>query len=523
MGNIALLDCTLRDGGYLNDWMFGEETVRNFGPLIAQTGVEFFEVGFVKPCEFNIDRTVYPDIKSMASVIAPKQPGVDYVAMIDMSNPISKDDIPKYDGTSVDAIRVIFKESNMDMGYDYCKHCIDMGYKTFVQFVGTDTYSDKALIDAVERFNEIEPFAMSVVDSFGMIKKKDFLRMVSIMDNNMRPEIGFGYHAHNNLQLAMSNTQALIEMNLERNVLVDASVFGMGRGSGNLNLELFAEYLNEERGKHYRIEPILEIMDRYLNHIYETRFWGYSLPLYLSASNGAHPNYAIYLAKKDTLSEKSFNELLKSIPEPDRHNFSKDKAEKYYAEYMENYVDDSETISSLKNAFEGRNILVLAPGASLKKCQDSINRYIKENTPVVVSLNFIPDDYKVDYIFSSNMRRYAHIQDMNGVSKIITSNIRDAKNYDYILNFSSYSNENSSIIDNSGLMLFKALLSIGKKKIAVAGMDGYTVSESDNYYNLAFEYSFPDMVERNNLIRSEINKINDVMKIDFITPSKYQD
>lgn len=81
-----------------------------------------------------------------------------------------------------------------------------------------------------------------------------------------------------------------------------------------MNLELFAEYMNENYDTKYRIEPMLEIMDEYLNDIYKSKFWGYSLPLYLSASLGCHPNYAIYLAEKDSLTEKSFRELLRGIP-----------------------------------------------------------------------------------------------------------------------------------------------------------------------------------------------------------------
>ena len=80
------------------------------------------------------------------------------------------------------------------------------------------------------------------------------------------------YHAHNNLQQAFGNAEALVEMNLKRDLIIDACVFGMGRGAGNLNLELFAEYMNENYDTHYKIEPMLEIMDEYLNDIYKNKF-----------------------------------------------------------------------------------------------------------------------------------------------------------------------------------------------------------------------------------------------------------
>lgn len=119
-------------------------------------------------------------------------------------------------------------------------------------------------------------------------------------------------------------------MNLNRDLCIDACAFGMGRGAGNLNLELFAEHMNENYGTNYEIEPMLEIMDEYLNEIYKTKFWGYSIPLYLSATIGCHPNYAIYLEEEDSLPVKAFNELLKSIPDSERTRYSKEKAEAYY-------------------------------------------------------------------------------------------------------------------------------------------------------------------------------------------------
>ena len=298
MGKIYLLDCTLRDGGYVNDWRFGADTIRGFARKIAQTGVEMFEVGFLKGDVFDPDRAVFPDVESVRDAITPKQPDLVYVGMFDLSAPLP-----------------IFKIDKLEEAYAVCDALQNKGYTVFVNFVGTDQYTDAEFIDGIRRFNALHPFAMTVVDSFGLIKRRDFLRLVYLADHNMAPGITLGYHAHNNLQQAMGNAQALCEMNLQRDLCIDACVFGMGRGAGNLNLELFAEYMNENYGTHYRIEPMLEIMDEYLNEIYNEKFWGYSLPLYLSATNGCHPNYAIYLAEKNSLTVKAFNELLTGIPD----------------------------------------------------------------------------------------------------------------------------------------------------------------------------------------------------------------
>jgi len=525
MGKTYILDCTLRDGGYINDWNFGEKCIRGFLKKIASTGIEMCEIGFIKSnVDFNINRTMYPDVPSMADIIQPKDPDMMYVGMIDMSAPVPFEAIPKYDGTSIDGIRVIFKKAKLEEGFEYCKFVKAQGYKTFAQFVGTDSYTDKEFIDAIEKFNEIDPDAVSIVDSFGVIKKRQFMRLVYLADNNMKPGIMLGYHAHNNLQQAMGNAQSMLELNLKRDICIDACVFGMGRGAGNLNLEIFAEYMNEQRGTQYRIEPMLEIMDEYLFDIYTERFWGYSLPLYLSATNGCHPNYSIYLQQKHTLTVRAFNELLRSIPVDKKVAFSKETAEFYYKQYMDNYIDDSEVESALSDILAGRTVLLLAPGSSLAEHKDKVDSFIKDNNPVVIAVNFDDEKLPIDYIFSSNMRRYAKIEESTSRKTIITSNMKEAQKYSFIFNYATYTSEYSEIFDNSGVMALKLLMNVGVKNVYIAGMDGYSAKKDVNYFDKRLEYDFSaEAEERNRLIGQEIKNLNHRITCHFLTPSKYQE
>lgn len=523
MGRVYLLDCTLRDGGYVNDWRFGKETIKGFGRKIAKTGIEMFEVGFLKGDSFDEDRAVFPDFESLKTMIQPKDKKMLYVGMLDMSAPLPLDRIPQYDGSSVDIIRVIFKKNKIDDAYEYCKAIQELGYQISVNFVGTDMYSDVEFVEGIEKFSTLNPFAMAIVDSFGLIKRKHFLRLVYLADNNMPHGIALGYHAHNNLQQAFGNAEALVEMNLKRNLIIDACVFGMGRGAGNLNLELFAEYMNENYDTHYKIEPMLEIMDEYLNDIYQKRFWGYSLPFYLSASTGCHPNYAIYLAEKDTLPVKAFNELLSSIPKDKKTKFSKEDAEFFYREYQENYIDDKDTLNELALEIGNNDILVLAPGKSLIEQKCFIQNYIEEEHPIVIALNFTGGGFEPDYIFSSNMRRYARIQGKTSVKCITTSNMKDCKVTDYVVNFSSYASKEPEIIDNSGIMVLKLLIAIGIKKVHIAGMDGYSTQQSINYYDSNLEYDFSNVTEkRNQLISAEMQEISKILKLEFLTSTAYE-
>ena len=520
MGKLSLLDCTLRDGGYVNEWMFGEETIKGFNRKIAQTGVEILEVGFIKGNTYNKNCTVFPDIQSITQMIQPKAPKMMYVGMIDMSAPVPIERIIPRNEDTIDGIRVIFKKEKIEEAYDYCKKVQALGYTLFVQFVGTDSYSDREFIDAIEKFNCIMPYSVSIVDTFGMIKRKQFLRLVYMADNNLAKGIVLGYHAHNNLQQAFGNAEALVELNLQRDLCIDACVFGMGRGAGNLNLELFAEYMNENYGTQYQIEPMLEIMDEYLNDIYRERFWGYSLPLYLSATTGCHPNYAIYLAEKNALTEKSFHELLRGIPDELKAKFSKENAERIYKEYQDKFVDDRVAIRELSESLQDKTVLLLAPGRTLIEYKEMIQKKVEELQPTVLAVNHINKVFDADYIFSSNMRRYVKIQGKTGSKCIITSNVKEAEVYDYMVNFASFSSEYPEVIDNSGLMALKLLSRVGVKKVLIAGMDGY--SAGNDYADSSLDYDFSDVAEsRNGLIAKEISAMMAKMDISFLTPTKY--
>ena len=278
--------------------------------------------------------------------------------------------------------------------------------------------------------------------------------------------------------------------------------------------------MNENYGSHYKIEPMLEIMDEYLNEIYKTKFWGYSLPLYLSATTGSHPNYAIYLAEKNSLTVKSFNELLQSIPDEDKAKFSKDKAEMYYRAYLENYIDDKDTIEELGRYFADKKIVILAPGQSLNTNADIVREEIKN--AVVIAANFLATEFDPDYIFSSNMRRFVKIQGKTKAKCIITSNMKEATQKDYVINFSSYALKNAEIIDNSVLMLLRMLSAAGVKEVYLAGMDGYSTISSV-YYDSDLDYDFSnEAIKRNAMISEELKEIGRHMKLVFITSTVYE-
>ena len=523
MRKINLLDCTLRDGGYVNDWAFGEENIKGFINKIATTNVEFIELGFMKGDTYDKDKSIYPDLDAVKNVITPKNKSMKYFAMYDLSAPIPLDRFGKCDGTSLDGVRVIFKKNKLKEGLDASKELLSRGYIVSINFVSTDVYSDEEFIEAIEKVNVIKPYTIAIVDTFGSMRNAKFTHYVKLADKYLDKDIALSYHAHNNLQQAYTNATSFVELNLDREIVIDASVFGMGRGAGNLNLELFAEYMNENYKTNYHIVPMLEIMDEYLQEIYHTKFWGYSLPLYISGTLNVHPNYAMYMAERGTLTEKSLYEILKNIKPEDTQVYKKEIAEKYYLDYQGSSIDDTADIEKLKEIFEGKRALILAPGRSINSYKDDILKVINSDDVVSISVNFYNEDFKTDFLFSSNMRRYGKLDGKYDVKSIITSNMRDAVNKDYVINFYNIALDKKEIIDNAGLMAINLLLKLKVKDVLLAGMDGYNPSNPYVYSDESTHYDFSkDASNRNEFIKRELNDMKKQIHITFVTPSKYE-
>ena len=327
MGKIQVMDCTLRDGGYLNDWKFGKETIYGVTREVPKTGVDIFELCFMRDQPFSEDRCVFSSVESMAGILN-KVPGVKYAAMIETGCLLPIEMLSERRPDSIDLIRFIMWKNKMDLAYDYCRQVKEKGYDFCVQPTRTDQYSLEEFRDLILRFNELKPYGLYIVDTFGLFTKKRFLEYVEVADRYLDPDLALGYHAHNNLQQAVGNAQAFIELGLERDIIVDASVMGIGRGAGNLPLEIIGRYLNENGIGEFDIDQILGISDTYIRKVYEEHPWGYSIPYYLTATMGCNPNYADSSLSQG-LSVEQMREFFNWMPEMERIRFNPENVLKF--------------------------------------------------------------------------------------------------------------------------------------------------------------------------------------------------
>ncbi len=524
MNTIKLLDCTLRDGGYINNWRFGEKTITGILKKLVLSNVELIECGYLSQSKGGDPEVAqFASFADLARCLPEKRPGQRYAVMINFGD-YGIDAIPPADADSP-VLRVCFHKKDRDAAVAYCGRLVEKGHTVFLQPMAILNYDDAEFTALIRAANGIRVACFYIVDSFGVMETNDLLRLLLLADHNLAPDITLGYHSHNNLQQAYGNAKSFVERHMARDIVVDASVFGIGRGAGNLNMELFADFLNKCYGKSYEIAAFLDIMDEHLLPIYREHFWGYSLPFYFSAKNNCHPNYALFFSRKNTLSNKSLDQLLSSLPDDVKAVYSEELAEQSYRRFQERHVDDSETVQGLVRRLESRNVLILAPGKSLRTCRDAIQAHMAANHPVVFAINTAPPDYPCDFLFCSNEKRLRTLSLPSGCELIVTSNLHPDIPDPIVVDYASYLGRTSLIADNPTLMLLRLFALNGVSRVAIAGFDGYSPVPEENYFepSLSLGSSIGRKLQKNECIRQIIDQMAQTMDLRFLTPSVYRD
>ena len=522
MDRISILDCTLRDGGYINQWRFGRDTIADIVSLLTDANIEIIECGFLRDLPYDSDKAVFSSVDQIVPFISPKKPGTLYVGMIALGD-ISPDRIAPYDGTSIDGIRLTFHKHEWEEAKTAAAALIAKGYKVFVQPVGTTSYSDRELLTLVENVNELHPYAFYMVDTLGIMYRSDILRMFYLIDKNLDPAVIMGFHSHNNFQLSFANAQEIMLQESKRAVIIDASVYGMGRGAGNLPVELLAQYINASIEQRYSLLPILSIADQHLMSVFAEHPWGYALPYFLSAKEHCHPNYAANLLNRQTLSIEAISKVLNMLPPDQRDLYRPGLIEQDYNAFQSCQIDDSAVCGMLEQLVSGREVLIIGSGSSIQSARDEICDYIKKSKSFAVSVNFVPGDIPVDALFISNQKRLTTIRPVIGSvpCAVASSNLRqelpDSVNF---INYTDYLGDG----DNAGAMLIRLMRKTGARKIILAGFDGFAADTGTNYCVPSFKrmLSEREAEKKNADIARQLQSALGGIPYEFLTPTRYQ-
>ena len=321
MGSISVLDCTLRDGGYVNNWSFGQEAICGVIGGLEEAGVNILELGFLRNEPFNKDRTAFSSIEDVNRLIVEKKPNVIYSAMIEAFNPYDLDILSPKVPNGVDIIRVCIWKRLMKEHFEYCEQVKRKGYPISIQPSRVEQYNKDEFLELLKRTNDIHPFSFYIVDTWGTQSSSHIQWYAELAEKHLDSDIRIGYHGHNNKMQALSCAEKFLTMGLTHDLCVDASLRGMGRGAGNLCTEVIMDYLNEIHGKNYNVFKAVDTYRDYVDPIYKEHPWGYSLYYYLASAIGVNPNFPTYFSENN-YSIESFERFLDSLSEQEKIVFS---------------------------------------------------------------------------------------------------------------------------------------------------------------------------------------------------------
>ena len=387
-------------------------------------------------------------------------------------------------------------------------------------------YTDRELLEFIEIVNRElgDASAFYIVDSFGEMRMNDMQRVLNLVDHNLKKEMTIGFHSHNNLQLSYSNAVNMLQFPMSRDIIIDASLVGMGKGAGNLNTELFLEHLNLYYKKNYQLAPLLEVIDNVINQIKEEFHWGYSVEYYLSSANHCTPSYASYFYNKHMLKIDQVAELLGNIAEEKKISFDEKYAEELYRKYNLKSFDDSDTVEKIKEIFKNQKICLIAPGKSIEKYKKEIDQYLDDPEYICISMNILNLE-KVDYALITR-------QEVSDMAQNVSSNLLITSNIVYkgnakvdVLDYKKWiSVIDGETYDSAGFVILNLLEKCNVKEVIMAGFDGYKSDITENYFDITFRRPVTSsQAQKRNKIYKEWLSSKETLNISFLTPSLYME
>jgi len=288
---ITVVDCSIRDGGLMNNSQFPMAMVQKVFKAVAASGVDIIELGYRnckkdfppgeygawRHCDENVLREAVGDLADQSIKIA---------VMQDAHKAVPEDVLPKEESV-VDMIRVATYVKDVDKAIRLANNATDKGYTAAINIMAVSHAIERELEEALQQIEEeTKVVACYIVDSYGALYSEDIDYLVEKYRKCLKTK-EIGIHCHNNQQLAFANTIEAIIKNVN---YLDGTLYGMGRGAGNCPLELLLGFLKNPK---FKIRPLLEVIGSEVIPLQETMDWGYHIPYMVSGILNQHPREAM--------------------------------------------------------------------------------------------------------------------------------------------------------------------------------------------------------------------------------------
>ncbi|MFC2005968.1 aldolase catalytic domain-containing protein [Chloroflexota bacterium] len=289
---IKVLDCTIRDGGLMNDHLFDDETVKAIYSACVDAGIDYMEIGYINskrifsPTEHGPWKFCGED--DIRRIVGENGTALKLSAMADAEKSDYHEDILPCDQSVLDMIRVATYIHQIPLALDMIKDAHDKGYETTVNLMAVSTVIERELDEALELLANSEVDTLYLVDSFGALYSEQIQLLLEKYIRHAEPHgKKVGIHTHNNQQLAFANT---IEAIIGGANMLDASIAGLGRGAGNCQTELLLGFLHNPK---FHMRPILQCSQQYIEPLRQKLMWGFDTPYMLTGLLNQHPRAAM--------------------------------------------------------------------------------------------------------------------------------------------------------------------------------------------------------------------------------------
>jgi len=294
---IKVLDCTVRDGGLINDHYFDDKFVREVYKAVSAAGVDYMEIGYrcsksiMAPDKFG--KWKFCDEDEIRKAIDGIESNTTLSVMVDVGRVEKHDILPKKDSV-LGMIRVATYVKDVDKAIDLVNDAVDKGYEGTVNIMAISRALDNELDEALAQLEEeSKASVVYIVDSFGALYSENIQFLVEKFKKFLKTK-EIGMHGHNNQQLAYANT---IQGIIEGCNYLDATIYGIGRAAGNCPLELLMGFLKNPK---FDVRPVLDVISREFIPLREKMEWGYLIPYAITGMFNEHPRSAMALRKTES-------------------------------------------------------------------------------------------------------------------------------------------------------------------------------------------------------------------------------
>ncbi|MDA7562419.1 aldolase catalytic domain-containing protein [Candidatus Pelagibacter sp.] len=525
---LKILDCTLRDGGYYNNWNFSIQLINKYLKVMSDIKVDYVEIGFRSlekkefrgPCAYTTDQFLdnlkIPKTLKVAVMIN----GAELIKENSLKKNISLINslFKKSKFSKVKLVRIASHYSELKKVMPVASKIKSLGYNVAINLMQISDRTENEIKQFCDLAKKYNMDAVYFADSTGSLNRDQTLEIVKNFKKNCK--IDLGIHAHDNMDMAMENAMMALNNGIS---WIDSTVLGMGRGPGNVKTENLVLELEKKFKRKVNYNSLIKLVENDFIPMKNKYGWGSNVYYYLSGLYGIHPSFIQGMLSAKNFSSDEILAVIDNLKTEGGKKFSHDLINTYKQYFIGKGNGKYEPIKNIRN----KDVLILGSGPGVKEHKIALESFIKKYKPFVIALNtqnsinsklintravcntlrLLTDHKSFKYLPQKLILPYQRLSDL------IKDKFKKVKKLDFgveVKNNTFQFMKSSAIIPNTLAISYAlGVANSGKaKKIYIAGFDGYEAED-------------PKRREMDELF-SLYQSLKKKSELTSITPTKYK-